>query len=269
MSDNNPHGFPGMKDLLDRSFRKRREAALAQWASGFPTADDAERFLSSWSEAIAEGVEWERLRHMTHEATEAEVERRRIRTETIPAAYIAAGAAARDVRLWLNGARIETEAFKATRALLAAPGDRPFLVLAGAVGVGKTCGATLALLDYAAERADVWRPSQVPCFWNAAEVALGALLGKAAEEKLARAVEAPVLVIEDLGLESIVGAELWLSMLSVVVDARYRKEAITIITTNLTMQALRERYKERIADRLRQCARLQGCEKHSLRTAGM
>lgn len=265
MSYINTHGFPSIRDMVTRTYRQRLEEATARWRAACPEGM-SDRILADWHEAIADDTERDRAKATARAQEQAKAERARRATEDIPKAFLAAGAAPRDVRLWQRGGYSETEALKAARELLAAPGDRPFLVLAGTVGSGKTCGATLTLLEAAAAK-ERWTERDTPRFWNAAAVALGALLGKAGEEVLEEAIRAPVLVIEDLGAESMVGADVWLSMLGVVVDARYRAEAITIITTNLDMAALRKRYGERVADRLRQCARLKGTEAASMRKA--
>jgi DNA replication protein DnaC len=264
MSDINPHGFPSIRDMLSRTYRQLHDTAMASWRRMYADAEHASAFLADWHEAIADDEAREVALAAARETERAKAERARLLAEDIPKAFLAAGAAPRDVRMWRRGGYAETESLKAVRELLAAPGERPFLVLAGAVGSGKTCGTALALLEHASGKVR-WRERDTPRFWNAAAVALGALLGKAGEEVLEEAIRAPVLVLEDLGAESMVGADVWLSMLNVVLDERYRAEAVTIITTNLDMAVLRKRYGERMADRLRQCARLKGTEAHSMR----
>lgn len=273
MSATNPHGFPWLKEILSRTYGTTLAAATEHWLAAHAGAVSLSSggrgggaLLADWEEAVEENEARAQAKKAkeTKERAAAELEHRR--TVEIPNAFLAAGAARRDIRLWLAGGYAATAALLEARALLAAPGTKPFLVLAGAVGTGKTCGATLALLEHAA-KVEKWLSSDTPCFWNAAEMALGALLGKTGEEKLARACDAAVLVIEDLGSEAMVGADVWLAMVGVVIDARYRDEALTIITTNCNMDALRKRYGARVADRLRQCARLKGSDKDSMRKA--
>lgn len=265
MNDTNPYAFPSIRDMAAGTYRQRLDEATARWGATYPPGV-AKRVLSDWHEAIAQDEAMGEAKRAAESAGRARAERARLLAEDIPKAFLVAGAAPRDVRMWRRGGYAATESLKAVRELIADPGERPFLVLAGAVGSGKTCGATLALLEHAAAK-ERWNERDTPRFWNVAAVALGALLGKAGEEVLEEAIRAPVLVIEDLGAESMVGADVWLSMLGVVVDARYRAEAVTIITTNLDMAALRKRYGERVADRLRQCARLKGTEAVSMRKA--
>jgi DNA replication protein DnaC len=265
MSDTNPHGFPALWEAASKTYRERRAEAIQRWRGAHQSPAQADAVLADWSEAIATDAAMEAIAEDAERAREqqARLERRR---DDVSRTFLAAGAAPRDVRLWQEGGYKETDSLREARALLVSPRERPFLVLSGKVGSGKTCGVTLALLERAAVT-EQWTGRDTPCFWIAAEVALGALLGKAGEERLEQAKTAPVLVIEDLGSESMLNADVWLSMLGVVVDERYRREAITIITTNLDMEALRKRYGERVADRLRQCARLKGTEARSLRVA--
>jgi DNA replication protein DnaC len=273
MSAQNPHGFPDIRDMATGGYSSRRNAAMGQWREAHANASSRATglrgggaLLADWEEAVEENEAREQAKKAKEAKERADAAREQRRTVEIPNAFLDAGAARRDIRQWLAGGYSETASLVEARDLLANPGTQPFLVLAGAVGTGKTCGVTLALLEHAA-KAERWLASDVPCFWNAAAMALGSLLGHAGEEKLAQGCAASVLVIEDLGSEAMVGADVWLAMVGVVLDARYRDEALTIITTNCSMDALRKRYGARVADRLRQCARLKGSDKDSMRKA--
>jgi hypothetical protein len=62
----------------------------------------------------------------------------------------------------------------------------------------------------------------------------------------------PALVIDDLGTEYSDRHGFAKTRLDVIVDARYREFRPTLITTNLNIDAFRERFGERVADRLRE-----------------
>ncbi|MBU5454833.1 ATP-binding protein [Caproiciproducens sp. MSJ-32] len=57
-----------------------------------------------------------------------------------------------------------------------------------------------------------------------------------------------LLVIDDLGTEQ--GTEWSLSKIYTILDSRYRKKLPTIVTSNYSLGQLKERYGERIVDRL-------------------
>ena len=118
------------------------------------------------------------------------------------------------------------------------------LVLMGSVGTGKT---TMA---YAIRRA--WEhPLKIAnvrnCQWIADQIKLDATwVQEIAGEK-------GLMILDDFGTEPKVWGEE--SMLPILFT-RYQNNLPTIITTNLNFQLIKERYGERIADRLRDYARI-------------
>ena len=64
-----------------------------------------------------------------------------------------------------------------------------------------------------------------------------------------------MLAIDDLGMEYADAKGSFLSLLDGLVNARYAASLRTVITTNLGAGAFRERYGERVADRIREVGR--------------
>jgi DNA replication protein DnaC len=131
-----------------------------------------------------------------------------------------------------------------------------FLVLLGAVGVGKSVAASLAVL-----RAIEAQRSAL--FFRAVE---GCRLGLFSEEDQAtvrrmRAVQ--LLAIDDLGLEST--HDTWRLLLDDVIDWRYQAQKKTVLTSNLDLPAIRKKYGERVVDRIRHDGRVVSCGIDSMR----
>jgi DNA replication protein DnaC len=60
------------------------------------------------------------------------------------------------------------------------------------------------------------------------------------------------MVIDDLGVEYLDKNGNFLQRLDELIDERYSNYRQTIITTNLNVKAFKERYGERVADRIRE-----------------
>lgn len=118
------------------------------------------------------------------------------------------------------------------------PGDGGVLVL-GTTGVGKTA-SVLRALRRLVRAATTWRAPILRAHWTcAADIALarrrvGLGAGEAAE--IRRCIDAPVLVVDELGPEVLDPA------LHDVLDGRYRAERVTLATSGMTLAELRERY---------------------------
>ncbi len=121
--------------------------------------------------------------------------------------------------------------------------DVPFLVLGGNVGTGKTVAGAYAL----SKRGGLFRKaSQITRMSQYDSEAWGGLY------------RAGLLVVDDLGTEPLDQGGWGMSALLDLFDRRYDERARTLITTNLTADALRTRYSSdggRFADRLRETAR--------------
>jgi DNA replication protein DnaC len=73
------------------------------------------------------------------------------------------------------------------------------------------------------------------------------------------------IVIDDLGTEYQDAKGNFMAILDEVIDVRYDHSAPTIITTNLDATAFKERYGERIADRIRESGRFVSLSAASMR----
>jgi len=132
-----------------------------------------------------------------------------------------------------------------TPSILAVAGISNLGVLSGGVGCGKTTAASVWLCTTCRDRAPR-RKSMPPRFVTAAAIERMSRYTKASD---AVAV-ASLLVIDDLGMEYADAKGNFLADLDALVDARYRDELPTVITTNLTAPMFRERYGRRIRDRI-------------------
>lgn len=139
-------------------------------------------------------------------------------------------------------------------------GERPWLVLLGPVGTGKTHLA-VALAKWYDDQHEVvvadtrYKAAHIE-FWTVPEF-FQAMRTFEKEEKTSpfiRALEADLLVLDDLGAENSSPDERhgrWmLAILHEMLDFRYRHKKPTIITTNLTPQELSSRYGDRLLSRM-------------------
>lgn len=145
----------------------------------------------------------------------------------------------------------ETPAITAVRRWLMS--GRSMLVLAGGKGTGKTVAAAWAALHR--DGAAAMR------FARAAAVARVGRYSDGWGNQLS----APTLCIDDLGAEYLDGKGSFLVDLDELVDTFYSDERPLIITTNLTGDEMRVRYKARIVDRITECAEWANVDGESLR----
>lgn len=116
------------------------------------------------------------------------------------------------------------------------------LVLAGGVGAGKTVAmAHLAFASIANEQAR-------PRFLNATRLPFEPVFGHEAGQFVDRLSFGSLLLLDDLGAETISAPIV--SVIAAVVDFRYRHLSKTVITTNLPLKEFAERYGQRVADRI-------------------
>ena len=191
--------------------------------------------------------------HQRHERAEQERQELRRRRKWaqwgIPSKDIAAIA---DGRLEATKAVAEIEAFENERAIL--------LVLSGPVGCGKTTAAGRWLIG-ARDRGTLITPKPRR-FLPIAECAR---LNRFSDEALIPIEHAKALVLDDLGAEYLDDKGALASLLESIIDARYRHVLPTVITTNLRSAAFKERYGERVADRIRECGEFVELQGGSLR----
>ncbi len=116
-----------------------------------------------------------------------------------------------------------------------------FLVLSGATGTRKSGSAC-------------WALSAHPGRYVSATRLLGASVSKLEDERerYAGFFKTPLLVLDDLGSEYASDAGYAAQIINTLVDARYGALLKTIMTTNLDARQFKDRYGERVADRIRE-----------------
>lgn len=120
------------------------------------------------------------------------------------------------------------------------------LVLCGDVGTGKTYLAC-ALLRRRLERGQTGRFVGVADLMDELKARFGGE-GEQSEAYFDRLAGESFLVLDDVGAEH--NTEWSAQRVAALIDKRYRSEALTVITTNLTHQEIAFRYGKRLADRL-------------------
>jgi DNA replication protein DnaC len=173
--------------------------------------------------------------------------------------------------------------------LLQAPGDlertlaieavsRPSLltVLSGGPGTGKTTAAVSWLFQWVWDEKS-WRVvtegfSAKAAFCYAPGVFVTAArlarFSRYDERQMDELLRAGRLVIDDLGAEFLDVKGSFLSLLDEVVNERYANRRPTVLTTNLGVLAFKERYGERIADRIVEAGRFVSLGNESMRRRG-
>jgi DNA replication protein DnaC len=127
------------------------------------------------------------------------------------------------------------------------------LILGGAPGCGKTFAAAFGAAQASANCHRHGETSEgMPHvrFRHVRDLARLEKYGRFADEDLKPLEQTCMLVLDDLGVENLNDA--LRSAIDGIVDARYANGRRTIITTNLTPPDFRQRYGERIYDRLRE-----------------
>ena len=128
-------------------------------------------------------------------------------------------------------------------------GGKPFLLLHGPVGTGKTTLGTVAFLERlkTTGEAGLWRE------FVALFLELQAAFQTGEYERLLRGVtEVPLLLLDDLGMGK---ATPWRQeVLFVIVNTRYNNGLSTVFTTNLTPDALAEAWGEPVMSRIAEAA---------------
>lgn len=141
--------------------------------------------------------------------------------------------------------------------------DAPMLLMGGGVGSGKSCAAAEALrlarrpatiADDAGVMHESWQwATSRALFVSAARLSSQSSWSDEGSRLWERARTAAVLVIDDLGVESLSERGPFFSDLHDLVDARYQDETKrTVITTNLEGKAFVDRYGARVLSRIRE-----------------
>lgn len=122
-------------------------------------------------------------------------------------------------------------------------GNRCVMLLSGPMGVGKTVAAAWWAL-HAPRTAAFVRAST---FARVSRYERDGDAGKGAW------IEAPALVLDDLGAEFLDSAGSFLTDLDELIDTFYADERALVITTNCNAKVFAQRYSERVLDRIREC----------------
>jgi DNA replication protein DnaC len=235
-----------------RRFQQQR-AEREAWEVANP------ELAAAWNEAQAEDEQRER-----------EAEQRRILEQAekhLPAALVAVGVPLRCGELVRKASPTASlEAAKAHRS-----SEETFLLLLGGAGAGKSVAASWSLSDVlwpqvaTNPHVDGHVLRRKALFVRAAELSrvTASDYDEDAKGFLEKCMGVPWLVVDDLGAER--AWDGWLSRIDELVDARYGDRRKTIITSNLDAASFKQRYGERIADRIRHDGRIVSAGKDSLR----
>lgn len=121
---------------------------------------------------------------------------------------------------------------------------RPFVVLAGPIGVGKSVAAAVLAREFIEKHGGGW------VIWrHAGELAR---IGHFDEERAKAREQCDLLVVDDLGTEFLDNNSWLAAQLEVLFYQRHGNRRLTVVTTNLTALQFRERYSPRLVDRIRE-----------------
>jgi|TARA_R110000744_G_scaffold13121_2_gene38440 DNA replication protein DnaC len=140
----------------------------------------------------------------------------------------------------------ETPPIKYARKFILDPKEAWCLILSGGKGTGKSTAAAVWLYENVPpEGAPTY---QTRYWWNGTRIARTNGYAKDFEKMM----QSKLMVIDDLGIEYLDKNGNFLQRLDELLDERYSNFRKTIITTNLNADAFKDRYGERVADRMRE-----------------
>jgi DNA replication protein DnaC len=122
------------------------------------------------------------------------------------------------------------------------------LILSADKGTGKSTAAASWLMGRMEQVHIETTIKQIGRWWTGTRLARVSAYGPEFE----KICSLPVMVIDDLGVEYLDKNGNFLQKLDELVDERYSNFRKTIITTNLNAEHFRDRYGERVADRIRE-----------------
>jgi len=138
----------------------------------------------------------------------------------------------------------ETVPVRYVREFALSPREAWCMVLSGGKGTGKSTAAAVWLYEEA-----VRVPTHEERYWwNGTKIARTNGYARDFEKMI----KSHLMVIDDLGVEYLDKNGNFLQRLDELIDERYSNFKRTIITTNLNALAFKERYGERVADRMRE-----------------
>lgn len=240
-------GLPAVRRWMER-YRERKT-----WEAAHP------ELATAWNAALEEDDVRTKARELAQKQTEA-----------------AHGAPATLARLGVpKPVAAALRAPRGSPALVAAKAwwlsGKPVLLLLGGVGSGKTTAAAWVLLRQLEREVGVQRPSggqpvDVAMFATAAE--FNGLSDYHPESRawLERLCHCQLLVLDNLGAERMGDGEL--SCVQRVIGERHATGRRTVLTSDMSGDAFRSRYGERVVDRIREAGMVKASGQASLRTAG-
>lgn len=131
--------------------------------------------------------------------------------------------------------------------------DRPVLVLLGGVGCGKTTAAC-----WVAREDGGSRPGMLPSTTMERR-------GRYDGDYSSWVDERTMVVLDDLGVEPLDGRGYFAALVDELVDAAYRNRRRLVITSNITVESMRDRIGARAASRLAETAMVGACGDVDLR----
>jgi len=237
----------GLKSLMQRVAERKA------WEDANP------ELAAAWNEAALED---EARRVARIRAAETAARAQEVRAGA-PRRLERLGCPPRAVALWDSGKAKPTVA---SAALERMETERKCLaLLTGDTGVGKTSAAVAFL---AREVLKDERDDLPVLFVRATECARMGLYDADDKNLAGQMRTATALVIDDLGAEFMSEGSIWRTILDEVIDTRYGEGLATVLTTNLTTDAFKARYGERIADRIRHAGVVEACGTGSMRARG-
>jgi len=214
---------------------KRLSAAREEWEAANPD------LAAAWNEAMAED-------EARKKASEAAKTAERFKT-LVWIALNAAGMPQRAV-----AALEDCKQTDALRLVEAAPTS--VMLLSGPAGTGKTVAAVSVAMRHMVkamqdnpERTKEY-PERTAYFIRAVTAARMSAYGAETQQAVERLTSTRLLILDDLGAEF--ASPVWDMLLFEILDVRHGDMRPTIITTNLGRDALRERYGQRFAERIRE-----------------
>lgn len=142
----------------------------------------------------------------------------------------------------------ETRAVEVIREFQGSPPEGWSLILSADKGTGKSTAAALWLMSHVQDVHINTNLKQIRRWWTGTRLARVSSYGAEFEKICAL----PTMVIDDLGVEYLDKNGNFLQKLDELIDERYSNFRKTIITTNLNANHFRDRYGERVADRIRE-----------------
>lgn len=182
------------------------------------------------------------------------------RLDSMRRSLVESGCPVKDLARVLDSQLDPTDALRLTR--LSCDASEVLIALSGRPGCGKTTAAAWWLLQ-ARDRIPYVTTSKAR-FVAATTLARWPKYDEGRMDQLLRC---RALVIDDLGVEYGDKNGAFSSMLDEVINSRYAATLPTLITTNLSSSEFKDRYGERIADRIRESGRFVAVKGESLRGA--